>query len=60
MLGGVEGYVSDVFVSPVTSGMGAGRLLIDEVMPGRQGEGCLQAYAYQRKGKTFILKEVLQ
>ncbi len=32
MLGGVEGYVSDVFVSPGASGMGAGRLLIDAVM----------------------------
>ena len=32
MLGGIEGYVSDVFVSPSASGMGAGKLLIDSVM----------------------------
>lgn len=32
MLGGIEGYVSDVFVSPAASGMGAGRKLIDAVM----------------------------
>ena len=32
MLGGVEGYVSDVFVSPAASGMGAGKMLIDSVM----------------------------
>ena len=32
MLGGVEGYVSDVFVSPSASGMGAGKLLIEAVM----------------------------
>lgn len=32
MLGGVEGYVSDVFVSPGASGMGAGRMLVDAVM----------------------------
>ena len=32
MLGGVEGYVSDVFVSPSASGMGAGKLLINSVM----------------------------
>ena len=36
MLGGVEGYVSDVFVSPGASGMGAGKLLVDSVM--REGE----------------------
>ncbi len=32
MLGGIEGYVSDVFVSPSASGMGAGKLLIEAVM----------------------------
>lgn len=32
MLGGIEGYVSDVFVSPAAGGMGAGRMLIDAVM----------------------------
>ncbi len=32
MLGGVEGYVSDVFVSPSASGMGAGKQLIQAVM----------------------------
>ncbi len=32
MLGGIEGYVSDVFVSPGASGLGAGRKLIDAVM----------------------------
>ena len=32
MLGSVEGYVSDVFVSPAASGKGAGGLLIDSVV----------------------------
>ncbi|MGI9553765.1 MAG: GNAT family N-acetyltransferase [Thermodesulfobacteriota bacterium] len=32
MLGSVEGYVSDVFVSPSSGGKGAGRLLIDTVI----------------------------
>ncbi|MGI9534294.1 MAG: GNAT family N-acetyltransferase [Thermodesulfobacteriota bacterium] len=32
MLGSVEGYVSDVFVSPSAGGKGAGRLLIDTVI----------------------------
>jgi len=32
MLGGIEGYVSDVFVSPTASGMGAGKQLIEAVM----------------------------
>ncbi len=31
MLGGIEGYVTDLFVSPSASGMGAGNLLIDAV-----------------------------
>lgn len=32
MLGSYEGYVSDVFVSPSASGMGAGTMLIEAVM----------------------------
>lgn len=36
MLGSIEGYVSDVFVSPSASGKGAGKLLLDNVM--KEGE----------------------
>ncbi len=36
MLGSIEGYVSDVFVSPSASGKGAGRLLIEEII--REGK----------------------
>lgn len=32
MLGSYEGYVSDVFVSPSASGMGAGSMLVEAVM----------------------------
>lgn len=32
MLGSYEGYVSDVFVSPSASGMGAGTMLVEAVM----------------------------
>ena len=36
MLGSIEGYVSDVFVSPSASGNGIGKLLIESVM--KEGE----------------------
>jgi ribosomal protein S18 acetylase RimI-like enzyme len=40
MLGGWEGYLSDVFVSPYASGKGAGKMLVEAVMEEGKKRGC--------------------
>ena len=42
MLGGLEGYVSDVFVSPMARGKGAGKLLIKKIIEEGKKRGCMR------------------
>lgn len=51
MLGGIEGYVSDVFVSPLSSGMGAGNLLLDAVMKEGKRRDCFRLMVTNGKEK---------
>lgn len=51
MLGSTEGYVSDVFVSPASSGMGAGRALIEHVMEEGKQRGCMRLMLTNGKEK---------
>ena len=51
MLGSTEGYVSDVFVSPSSSGMGAGRALIEHVMEEGKQRGCMRLMLTNGKEK---------
>jgi len=51
MLGSTEGYVSDVFVSPASSGMGAGRALIEHVMEEGKRRGCMRLMLTNGKEK---------
>lgn len=51
MLGSTEGYVSDVFVSPASSGMGAGRALIKHVMEEGKQRGCMRLMLTNGKEK---------
>ena len=51
MLGSTEGYVSDVFVSPASSGMGAGRALIEHVMEEGKKRGCMRLMLTNGKEK---------
>jgi len=51
MLGGIEGYVSDVFVSPLSSGRGAGNLLLDAVMKEGKRRDCFRLMVTNGKEK---------
>jgi len=51
MLGSTEGYVSDVFVSPASSGMGAGRALIEYVMEEGKQRGAMRLMLTNGKEK---------
>jgi GNAT superfamily N-acetyltransferase len=51
MLGSTEGYVSDVFVSPASSGMGAGRALIEHVMEEGKQRGAMRLMLTNGKEK---------
>ncbi len=42
MLGSLEGYVSDVFVSPASGGMGVGKALVERVMEEGNRRGCMR------------------
>jgi L-amino acid N-acyltransferase YncA len=42
MLAGLEGYVSDVFVSPMARGKGAGKLLIKKIIEEGKKRGCMR------------------
>ncbi len=51
MLGGTEGYVSDMFVSPSASGMGAGSLLLSAVMEEGKRRDCFRLMVTNGKEK---------
>ena len=42
MLGSLEGYVSDVFVSPTSGGMGVGKALVERVVEEGKRRGCMR------------------
>ena len=42
MLGSMEGYITDVFVSPSASGMGAGTSLVKHIMRDGKRRGCMR------------------
>ncbi len=51
MLAGVEGYVSDMFVSPSASGMGAGAALLGAVMEEGRRRDCFRLMVTNGKEK---------
>ena len=51
MLGGLEGYVSDVFVSPSAGGKGAGSGLMTAVMEEGKKRGCMRLMVTNGKEK---------
>jgi GNAT superfamily N-acetyltransferase len=51
MLGSFEGYISDVFVSPMASGMGAGKLLVQKIMEEGKKRGCMRLMVTNGKDK---------
>jgi GNAT superfamily N-acetyltransferase len=51
MLGGFEGYISDVFVSPMASGKGAGRSLVKKIIEEGKDRGCMRLMVTNGKGK---------
>ncbi len=51
MLGSYEGYVSDVFVSPMATGKGAGRLLVQRVIEEGKKRGCMRLMVTNGKDK---------
>jgi GNAT superfamily N-acetyltransferase len=51
MLGSFEGYISDVFVSPMASGKGAGKLLVQKVMEEGKKRGCMRLMVTNGKDK---------
>ena len=51
MLGSFEGYISDVFVSPMASGKGAGRLLVQKVIEEGKKRGCMRLMVTNGKDK---------
>ena len=51
MLGGFEGYISDVFVSPMASGIGAGRLLVKKIIDEGKKRGCMRLMVTNSKDK---------
>lgn len=51
MLGSFEGYISDVFVSPMASGKGAGKLLVEKIMEEGKKRGCMRLMVTNGKDK---------
>jgi len=51
MLGSLEGYVSDVFVSPSSGGMGVGMALIERVIEEGAKRGCMRLMLTNGKEK---------
>ena len=56
MLGSYEGYVSDLFVSPSASGMGAGSRLIEAVMEEGRKRDVYRLMVTNGKDKTSYLR----
>ena len=52
MLAGTEGYVSDMFVSPSASGMGAGSLLLKAAMEEGEKRDCFRLMVTNGKEKS--------
>ena len=51
MLGSLEGYVSDVFVSPSAGGMGIGKALVERVIEEGKSRGCMRLMLTNGKEK---------
>ncbi len=51
MLGSLEGYVSDVFVSPSAGGMGVGKALVERVIEEGRQRGCMRLMLTNGKEK---------
>ncbi|MFI5322703.1 MAG: GNAT family N-acetyltransferase [Thermodesulfobacteriota bacterium] len=51
MLGSLEGYVSDVFVSPSSGGMGVGQALVERVIEEGKLRGCMRLMLTNGKDK---------
>ncbi|HVY55805.1 MAG TPA: GNAT family N-acetyltransferase [Thermodesulfobacteriota bacterium] len=51
MLGSLEGYVSDVFVSPSSGGMGVGKALVERVIDEGAKRGCMRLMLTNGKEK---------
>lgn len=51
MLGSLEGYISDVFVSPSAGGRGVGRLLVQTIMEEGKKRGCMRLMLTNGKDK---------
>lgn len=51
MLGSLEGYVSDVFVSPSSGGMGVGQALVERVIEEGKRRGCMRLMLTNGKEK---------
>lgn len=51
MLGSLEGYVSDVFVSPSSGGMGVGKALVERVIGEGEKRGCMRLMLTNGKEK---------
>ena len=51
MLGSLEGYVSDVFVSPSAGGMGIGKALVEHVMEEGRQRDCMRLMLTNGKEK---------
>lgn len=51
MLGSLEGYVSDVFVSPSAGGMGVGKALVERVIEEGKHRGCMRLMLTNGKDK---------
>lgn len=51
MLGSLEGYVSDVFVSPSSGGMGVGKALVERVIEEGKQRGCMRLMLTNGKEK---------
>jgi GNAT superfamily N-acetyltransferase len=51
MLGSFEGYISDVFVSPMASGKGAGKLLVQKIIEEGKKRGCMRLMVTNGKDK---------
>jgi GNAT superfamily N-acetyltransferase len=51
MLGSLEGYVSDVFVSPSSGGLGVGKALVERVIDEGKRRGCMRLMLTNGKEK---------
>ena len=51
MLGSLEGYVSDVFVSPSAGGLGVGKALVERVIDEGKRRGCMRLMLTNGKEK---------